>query len=62
MSNTTYLKMTCTNCGVYQKTINWFKLEDSIRFTSKCHHCDPIYPKHKKKDNTNDVNTYRKTI
>lgn len=54
--------MTCTNCGVTQKTINWYGQVNQHRFTKQCHHCDPLYPKQTKKDNNNDVNLLRKTI
>tara|TARA_R110002074_G_scaffold122147_1_gene256778 strand:+ start:256 stop:444 length:189 start_codon:yes stop_codon:yes gene_type:complete len=62
MNKATYLRMICTGCGVTQKTRNWYNQAQQTRFTKKCHHCDPLYPKQIKKDNNNDVNLLRKTI
>ena len=62
MNRKTYLRITCTNCGVPSKTPNWYGQAEQHRYISQCYHCDPLYPKQTKKDNNNDVNLLRKTI
>ena len=61
MNKITYQRLTCTNCGVTEKSLNCYNVSNNNIFTLKCYHCEPIHSKHEKKDN-NNVNILRKTI
>jgi formate dehydrogenase maturation protein FdhE len=52
-SKYTHLRVTCTNCGVTQKTRNWYNQAERHILIKECYNCNS-YISQVKKDNKND--------